>query len=214
MVSRKEVGTRPALRSVTYLYERQRFQLRLNALELRPTRNHRAGKLSLNHRPSFAVSVRWYVPLYATCARRKVAEPQWNLAESQLCFIRVTWSALPGWCTAAQLETTAWGGRLDADTDSTPASQKGSKGWKLCKTLVWNTVRGFRFQIVLSVSLLRWDHNCKQKGAGGLPRPRWNQGVSCLRFRQAEGSQVALARVSLLRSSFWLVITSNSKQLL
>lgn len=167
MVSRKEVGTRPSLRCVTYLNERQRFQLRLNALELRPRRNHRAGKLSLNHRPSFAVSVRWYVPLYAACARRKVTEPQWNLAESQLCFIRVTCFALPGWCTAAQLETTAWVGGLDADTDSTLASQKGSKGWELCKTLVWNTVLGFGFQVVLSVSLLRWDHNCKQKGAGG-----------------------------------------------
>lgn len=127
VVSRKEVGTRPWLRCVTYLWERQRIQLRLNAPELWPTQNHRAGKLTLNHRHCFAVSVQWYVSLHADCVRRKVAEPQWNRAESQLCFIRVTWSALPGWCTAAQLESTACGGGLDADTDSTLATWKGIK---------------------------------------------------------------------------------------
>lgn len=68
---------------------------------VRLTRNPRTGKLFLNrgHSFFFAVSVWWCVPSYG----RKLTEPQWNPAESQLCFIRVTWSASPGWCAAVQL---------------------------------------------------------------------------------------------------------------
>lgn len=121
-------GTRPELRFVTYLYERQRLQLHLNALQLRPDPHGtpRTGKLILNRGHSFAVSVRWCVPSCAACIRRKLTEPQWNPAESQLCFIRVTWSALPGWCAAVQLESPACRGRRRYGLK--PASEQGSRG--------------------------------------------------------------------------------------
>lgn len=41
----------------------------------------------------------------------------------------------------------------------------------------------------------------RRREEGGLPRPRWNQGVSCLKVRLPVGSQVGAGRANLLWSS-------------